>query len=811
MKIHHAGKFKEHDKWRYANGLVTYVDGFDIDEFLVHELNDVMKELGYINDDPIYYHYMIPGTDLDIGLRALGNDLDVQEAVLLLKSFTVLVSFPTHPKKGVNKNSSKRLLLEYPKPSPTPTVTPTPIVNPTPNLIPVVNPTPTVTPTPNVTSTPHPTPTVTPTPNLTLTLTQTHTLNANPSPSKKKYTKNSANKGKTIVTELDTSEPETLPANVNASEPENVAAFVNTSEPETPPSNVNFDPFEDNVTASMNEQPSFNKQPRLDDSGSDEDDSNYIVDEDTNLEEVNVKNLLQKPSKDKGKKVVGPSVLVGPTKKVVSSSGKGRPKPLADDECPWALQISKVNKSKTWEVRTYADEHKCLQSREMHACNSKLLAKGIIKAKSAAINQVKGDYRQQYSMLRDYCLELRRVNPDTTIKIEVERDSYHELQTRVFKKIYICLGPLKKGFKAGEKDLLGLDGAFMKGPYPDQLLTIIGLDGNNGAIMEKETISSWTWFLECLGYDLGMSRESNYTFISDRQKVSYLHWLRCATATIVPYFDKATKELKYFNSDAFEWLLKKLAHTWSRFHFSGHNNRSCKGKKEPVNEIGTCTSQRPSNAATRKRPSNAANDGNGVTPLKYGSKKISELSWTGRWCMTRSSTKELFTPFKTSERVFHSKRRLFETPGLVESSSPEFDLFSNIEEHSEEEATSIMTETMEQYMSKTHGNYGGSEHEDANEHIEKVLEIVDLFHIPEVTQDQIMLRAFIMSLTGSASHWLRNEPSGSITNWETLKSKFLNKYCLPTRTAKKMEEINNFQQEPDERLFRAWEIFKELS
>ncbi|GJT99682.1 hypothetical protein Tco_1110021 [Tanacetum coccineum] len=72
-----------------------------------------------------------------------------------------------------------------------------------------------------------------------------------------------------------------------------------------------------------------------------------------------------------------------------------------------------------------------------------------------------------------------------------------------------------------------------------------------------------------------------------------------------------------------------------------------------------------------------------------------------------------------------------------------------------------MTETMEKYMSKTHGNYGsgvvrpkindktyfelkgqffkelhkntfsGSEHEDANEHIKKFLEIVDLFHIPE--------------------------------------------------------------------------------
>ncbi|GKG41204.1 hypothetical protein Tco_0470416 [Tanacetum coccineum] len=80
-----------------------------------------------------------------------------------------------------------------------------------------------------------------------------------------------------------------------------------------------------------------------------------------------------------------------------------------------------------------------------------------------------------------------------------------------------------------------------------------------------------------------------------------------------------------------------------------------------------------------------------------------------------------------------------------------------------------MAETMEQYISKTQADYcsgiarpkiedkdnfelkgqflkelrtntfSGSDHEDANEHIEKVLEIVDLFHIPNVTIDQVML------------------------------------------------------------------------
>ncbi|GJZ54659.1 retrovirus-related pol polyprotein from transposon TNT 1-94 [Tanacetum coccineum] len=191
--------------------------------------------------------------------------------------------------------------------------------------------------------------------------------------------------------------------------------------------------------------------------------------------------------------------------------------------------------------------------------------------------------------------------------------------------------------------------------------------------------------------------------------------------------------------------------------------------------------------------------------------------------MTRSSTKELLSPFENPEQKFHSRRRLFDTPSLVDSNLLEFDQNFDIEEQSGEEVRETMTETMEKYMSKTRGDYesdvtrptisqdthfelkgkflkklrdnifSGSEHEDANEHIEKVLEIVDLFHIPKITQDQIMLLAFPVSLTGAATRWLRNQPSGSITTWEVLNTKFLNKYCPPACTAKKIEEINNFQ------------------
>ncbi|GJZ29419.1 hypothetical protein Tco_0574066 [Tanacetum coccineum] len=102
-----------------------------------------------------------------------------------------------------------------------------------------------------------------------------------------------------------------------------------------------------------------------------------------------------------------------------------------------------------------------------------------------------------------------------------------------------------------------------------------------------------------------------------------------------------------------------------------------------------------------------------------------------------------------------------------------------------------------QFLKELRDNtFSGSNHEDANAHFEKVLEIVDLFHIPNITQDQIMLQAFLMSLTRAVSRWLRNKPSGSIKTWDDLKAKFLSKYCPPARTAKKMEEINNFQQNP---------------
>ncbi|GJV25154.1 hypothetical protein Tco_1377849, partial [Tanacetum coccineum] len=76
------------------------------------------------------------------------------------------------------------------------------------------------------------------------------------------------------------------------------------------------------------------------------------------------------------------------------------------------------------------------------------------------------------------------------------------------------------------------------------------------------------------------------------------------------------------------------------------------------------------------------------------------------YCMTRNSTKGLFTPFKNPKRGFRSSMKLFKTPSLDESSLPKFDLFSDLEENFEEEVLETMAETMEKYMCKIRADYG---------------------------------------------------------------------------------------------------------
>ncbi|GKF76564.1 hypothetical protein Tco_0229034, partial [Tanacetum coccineum] len=100
---------------------------------------------------------------------------------------------------------TKRLLLEYHKPSSTPHVTPPP----------------------------------------TTSVTQSQSPNATPSTSKRKFTKNSANRLKSVVNDI-----EPMPLHTNVDTNETVDCIMQ----ELMSMNYDFDPFENNMTASLNAQ-----------------------------------------------------------------------------------------------------------------------------------------------------------------------------------------------------------------------------------------------------------------------------------------------------------------------------------------------------------------------------------------------------------------------------------------------------------------------------------------------------------------------------------------------------------------------------
>ncbi|GKU94372.1 hypothetical protein SLEP1_g7874 [Rubroshorea leprosula] len=123
-----------------------------------------------------------------------------------------------------------------------------------------------------------------------------------------------------------------------------------------------------------------------------------------------------------------------------------------------------------------------------------------------------------------------KIFDDTFLILEFEIGMHEELhleitisQARRAKQLIIkeFQGGCKKEYN---KPIIGLDGAFLKGPTKGQLLSAVAKDPNNQmysvawAIVECERTDSWTWFLELLGVDLMIGDGENFTFLSDQQK-----------------------------------------------------------------------------------------------------------------------------------------------------------------------------------------------------------------------------------------------------------------------------------------------------
>ncbi|GJZ36228.1 hypothetical protein Tco_0582045 [Tanacetum coccineum] len=76
--------------------------------------------------------------------------------------------------------------------------------------------------------------------------------------------------------------------------------------------------------------------------------------------------------------------------------------------------------------------------------------------------------------------------------------------------------------------------------------------------------------------------------------------------------------------------------------------------------------------------------------------------------------------------------------------------------------------------------FSGTYEEDAVEHIEYFLKIVDPIDLPNVNHDRLRVDVFPISLAGNARNWF-DEIKGSTTTWVDLTKIFFGKYYPPSR------------------------------
>lgn len=224
--------------------------------------------------------------------------------------------------------------------------------------------------------------------------------------------------------------------------------------------------------------------------------------------------------------------------------------------CPWVLFASIEKIDGTFIIKRYEGRHRCTRVDKNRMANSNFLCtlfktrimtqpsikikdiKSLCRTefklqvsmtvcrntKKKVINQIMGDYTEQFADLRDYVEEVKVSNPGSTCVVKSSNENGGSLN--FFERFYVCFQACKQGWIEGCRPILGLDGCFLKGICKGQILCAIGRDGNNQmfplawAVVDVENKYNWSWFLRCLKFDLPLKEGEGFTIISDMQKVS---------------------------------------------------------------------------------------------------------------------------------------------------------------------------------------------------------------------------------------------------------------------------------------------------
>ncbi|XP_022007672.1 uncharacterized protein LOC110906924 [Helianthus annuus] len=221
--------------------------------------------------------------------------------------------------------------------------------------------------------------------------------------------------------------------------------------------------------------------------------------------------------------------------------------------------------------------------------------------------------RDHYSKIGSYLEVLKKAKPSLTIRLETAPPFINldpEATCETFFRVFICFDGVKKGFLAGCRKVLCLDGCFLKTFLGGMLLTAVGRDGNDQmfplalAAVEGEKNESWEWFMDELRQFLGVNDDGeSWTFIPDQQKgllnavamvwpkaehrncerhiyanwhktykdeeLKELFWKSTRAYCEADYL-QAIEEMRGINPDAVEALLKQNPNWFNRCYLNTH-------------------------------------------------------------------------------------------------------------------------------------------------------------------------------------------------------------------------------------------------
>ncbi|XP_013699728.2 uncharacterized protein LOC106403446 [Brassica napus] len=221
----------------------------------------------------------------------------------------------------------------------------------------------------------------------------------------------------------------------------------------------------------------------------------------------------------------------------------------ADNACNWGARAECLKDSTYFMIKKYVGKHTCAPSsktkagktasaktigslimhkyedvKEGQKCNDIIqimrsdhgceISKSLAwDAREYAINAIRGIPERSYGKIPKYLHMLREANPSTHSSYEIDGNGN-------FRYLFIAFGQSIRGFNRVMRQVIVIDGTFLKNKYKGILLVTTAVDGNSNmypiafGIVDSENERSWEWFMRQL--KVVIADDHNLAFISDR-------------------------------------------------------------------------------------------------------------------------------------------------------------------------------------------------------------------------------------------------------------------------------------------------------